>query len=57
MGWDNHFLETKPPVIYGIDGNQETAFREGFTNLQECPCGFGDTKELALTDLLKQEEE
>lgn len=44
-------------VIYGVDGNQYTAYREDFINLQESHCGFGDTNEEALKDLLRQEKE
>jgi hypothetical protein len=43
-------------VIYGVDGNQCTAYRPDFMNLQESPCGFGDTNEVALADLLSQEK-
>lgn len=38
----------------GIDGNQYTATKKDFTNLQESPCGFGDTKLEAMADLCKQ---
>lgn len=47
----------KKEVIYGIDGNQCFAHRPDFDCLQTSLCGFGDTKELALEDLLKQEQE
>jgi hypothetical protein len=42
-------------LIYGQDGNQFTCHRNSFVNLQESPCGFGDTEELAKEDLLRQE--
>jgi hypothetical protein len=41
-------------VVLGKDGNQFTATRKDFTNLQECPCGFGDTYLEAMADLCKQ---
>ena len=44
-------------LIYGQDGNQITCYRNNFINLQESLCGFGDTEEQALEDLLRQEEE
>ena len=42
-------------VVYGMDGNQHTAHRTDFVNLQESPCGFGNTEKEALEDLRKQE--
>ena len=42
-------------VIYGQDGDQYIAHRPDFINLQESPCGFGDTEEEAKSDLIKQE--
>ena len=42
-------------VVYGMDGNQHTAHRVNFVNLQESNCGFGDTQKLAYEDLLSQE--
>ena len=41
-------------VTLGEDGNQKTATRFDFTNLAECPCGFGDTNLEALADLCSQ---
>jgi hypothetical protein len=46
----------KKEVIYGIDGDQYTAYRPDFDNLQESPCGFGNTCEEALADLERQEK-
>lgn len=42
-------------VLFGIDGNKHTCTRRDFINLQESPCGFGDTLQEAYEDLLKQE--
>ena len=42
-------------IIYGIDGDQYTAYREDFINLQESCCGFGNNHQEALEDLLSQE--
>ncbi len=36
------------------DGDQKTATEKDFTNLQECPCGFGDSYLEAMADLCKQ---
>lgn len=36
------------------DGNKKTAKRFDFINLQESPCGFGDTYLEAMADLAKQ---
>ena len=41
-------------IILGSDGDQKTAYGKNFTNLQECPCGFGDTYLEAMADLCKQ---
>lgn len=41
----------------GMDGDQHTAKFEDFINLAESICGFGDTQELAVFDLLKHEGE
>lgn len=38
----------------GQDGNQKTAHKIDFENLQEDPCGFGDTYLEAMVDLCKQ---
>ena len=47
----------KPKVIYGVDGDQYTAYREDFINLQESCCGYGNNHQEALEDLLRQENE
>ena len=41
-------------VVLGTDGNQKTATRRDFKDLQESPCGFGDTNLEAMADLCKQ---
>jgi hypothetical protein len=41
-------------VALGVDGSQKTATRIDFVNLQESPCGFGQTHLLAMADLCKQ---
>lgn len=46
-----------PQVIYGQDGDQITAYRPGFVNLQESFAGFGNTYLDALLDLERQEME
>lgn len=52
------FFTAKPKeVIYGVDGNQQTAYRKDFDCLATSPCGFGDNQELALKDLLRQESQ
>jgi hypothetical protein len=43
-------------IIFDMDGDKITCARKDFTNLQECPCGFGDTNREAYIDLLDQEE-
>lgn len=40
-----------PAVRTFMDGNQWCAVRPDFTNLQESPAGFGDTKEEAVAAL------
>jgi hypothetical protein len=40
-----------------MDGDQHTAHLDNFINLQESPCGFGDTKLKAVEHLLEQIEE
>ena len=42
-------------IIYGKDGDQYTAYRRDFINLQESPCGFGNNHQEAVEDLLRQE--
>jgi hypothetical protein len=39
------------PVVYEMDGNQWCAKFSDFINLQESLAGFGDTKDMALSDL------
>jgi hypothetical protein len=41
-------------IVLGSDGNQKIAYGKNFTNLQESPCGFGDTYLEAMADLCKQ---
>jgi len=41
-------------ILFGVDGNQQTAHFDDFINLQESPCGFGDTQLDALEDLISQ---
>jgi len=38
---------------YSIDGNQVCRVGVNFTNLQECPAGFGDSLKDAFLDYLK----
>lgn len=40
--------------LLGVDGDQKTASRLDFINLQESPCGFGSTYLEAMADLAKQ---
>ncbi len=56
---DRSFVSGEPPedVVYGIDGDQHTCVRGDFENLQESLCGFGNTEEDALEDLIRQEKE
>ena len=42
-------------IVYGQDGNQYTAHRYDFINLQESPCGFGNNHQEAIDDLIRQE--
>lgn len=48
-----HYAE-RVGVKLSLDGNQWCATRTDFTNLQECPAGFGDTKLLAMAELCKE---
>lgn len=48
-----HYAEYVGCVL-GIDGNKKTATRRDFINLQESPCGFGDTYLEAMSDLCRQ---
>lgn len=41
-------------IVFGLDGNQYTAHFDEFLNLQESPCGFGDTPEEAVKHLYEQ---
>ena len=41
-------------IIFGVDGNQRTAYFDDFINLQESPCGFGNTQKDAVEELLKE---
>lgn len=41
-------------IVIGKDGNQKTAHRTDFTDLQASPCGFGDTYLEAMADLARQ---
>ena len=42
-------------INLGMDGNQMTATRKDFDNLQESDCGFGDTYLEAMADLCEQQ--
>ena len=44
-------------VVYGVDCDQHTCVRPDFIDLHDSPCGFGDTDEEALADLIRQEAE
>lgn len=41
-------------AILGMDGNKFTATKADFINLQESPCGFGNSYLEAMADLCKQ---
>ena len=41
-------------LVLGIDGNKRTCRGVNFMNLQNSPCGFGDTFDKAVADYLKQ---
>lgn len=41
-------------VKLGEDGDKKTATRSDFENLQDSPCGFGDTYLVAMADLCRQ---
>lgn len=46
----------KDEIRLYMDGNAWCAVRaEGFTDIQECPAGFGSTPTEAVTDLLRAE--
>lgn len=49
------FLEFEPTVHLMRDGNQWTTHRDGFRDMMQDPCGFGETQMLAIMDLLKRE--
>ena len=40
-------------IILGSDGNSKTATLQNFINIQESPCGFGDTYLEAMSSLCK----
>jgi hypothetical protein len=42
-------------VYLGWDGNMRFAVREDFVDLAEYTAGFGETDEIAIADLLRQE--
>jgi len=44
-----------PKIRYCMDGNMWMASRPNFVNLQESLAGFGESKELALADLIANE--
>jgi hypothetical protein len=44
-----------PKIRYCMDGNMWMASRHDFINLQESWAGFGETKELALANLIENE--
>lgn len=41
-------------IVLGTDGDQHTATFDDFFNLQESPCGFGNTQREAVLNLLEQ---
>ncbi len=43
-------------IKLGIDGNQKTATKTDFINLQESPCGFGDSNLYAMASLCHELE-
>ena len=48
---------TSLTITFSVDGDKWCAvYAEGFTNIQECPAGFGSTPELALSNLISQED-
>ena len=47
---DGHPME----FILGQDGNQKTAVKRNFIDLQKSPCGFGNTDKEAIYDLCSQ---
>jgi len=49
------FLEFEPGIHIWRDGNQWTTHRDGFRDMMQDLCGFGDTQMLAVMDLLKRE--
>ena len=46
----------KKSIKVELDGNAWCATREGFTNMMECPVGFGETPQEAIDQLIKDEE-
>lgn len=51
---DAGIYASKVGCLLGIDGDQKTATRIDFLDIQESPCGFGDTYLEAMADLTKQ---
>jgi len=49
--------EEPEDVIYGRDGDKISCVRGDFFDLQSWPCGFGNTEEEALEDLIRQEND
>ena len=41
-------------IVLGVDGDQKTAHKSDFINLQESPCGFGNTYLEAMSNLCKE---
>ena len=41
-------------ISLGVDGSALTAYKKDFQDLQQSPCGFGDTYLEAMADLCKQ---
>lgn len=48
---EDEILDSYKKVVYEMDGNQWCAHYENFINLQESPCGFGNTQEKARQEL------
>lgn len=46
----NH-LKVRYPILFSQDGNMVCATYHDFTNLQESPAGFGETRRLAMMAL------
>ena len=52
IGSVNPMLEN---IVYGVDGDLYTAYRNDFVNLQESCCGYGNNHQEAVDDLIRQE--